>query len=179
MLELTIEGKEGWNEKTEEFVKVPTVMLRLEHSLLSVSKWEQKWHKPFLVPNPDRTPDENRDYVRCMSLAPFSDDVLYRLTPDHHRQINDYINDPATATTTKTKRSRASNQFISSELIYARMVEFQIPFSAEKWHLNRLLKLIEVLANNQKPAKKMPKREIYSQNAAINAARKAQYNTRG
>lgn len=180
MLQITVPASESWNELTEEFVYGPEKVLQLEHSLVSLSKWESKWHKPFLSKTIQKTPEEIKDYVRCMTKTQHVDPSVYdRLTPEHYRQINAYIDEPMTATWFGKERGRPSREQTTAELIYYWMTAFNIPFECEKWHLNRLLTLIKVCSIKQQPDKKMSKREILAQNAAINAARRAKMKTRG
>ena len=157
----------------------PTV-LTLEHSLLSISKWEAKWHKPYLAKN-EKTNEESLDYVRCMCLSKDVDqEVLHALTKRNIMDISEYIFDPMTATTIKRMNQHSSREVMTNELIYFWMTNFQIPFDpCEKWHLNRLMTLIEIASIKNQPSKKMPKREWANQRAALNAQRKARYNTRG
>lgn len=152
----------------------------MEHSLLSLSKWEMKWHKPYLSREP-KTEEENFDYIRCMCLTePNDPNVFYALTEDNIKSIADYISNPMTATTFHNQDKRPSREIITNELIYFWMTSFNIPFDpCQKWHLNRLMTLIEVASIKNQPSKKMNKRDILSQNAALNAARRAKYGTRG
>lgn len=186
MLPITIpevEMMELWDSKNEIFVyskphKAQT--LQLEHSLVSLSEWESKWHKPFLDKS-EKTTEETLDYIRCMTLTPNVDpDVYKHLTSENFKQINDYIENPMTATTFREDRASSVNrEKITSELIYYWMVTLNIPFECENWHLNRLLTLIRVCNVKNQPPKKMSKREIMSRNAALNAARRKQLNSRG
>lgn len=152
----------------------------MEHSLLSLSKWEMKWHKPYLSREP-KSEEENFDYIRCMCLTePNDPNVFYALTEENIKSIADYISNPMTATTFHNQDKRPSREIITNELIYFWMTSFNIPFDpCQKWHLNRLMTLIEVASIKNQPSKKMNKRDILSQNAALNAARRAKYGTRG
>lgn len=180
MLKIDIPEREFYDEKTERFGKIKATRLYLEHSLISISKWESKWHKPFF--DSDKTTEETMDYIRCMILNREIDDdsiVVNLLTRNDIQKINDYINDPMTATTIKDDGKRGRTQKITSELIYCWMVQFNIPAEYEKWHINRLIMLIRVCGEENKPKKKMSKREIMAQNKALNAARKARLNSKG
>lgn len=182
MLKLVIPAKEWLNERDNTFVGHGETTLLLEHSLLSLSKWEAKWKKPYL--NPDgqgRSPNEFIDYVRCMTINKGVEDLVYfNLSRDQLKQITDYIDDPMTATKISHKKSRpAKKDVITSELIYYWMIMYGIPVEFEKWHLNRLMTLINVCAIKGSPDKKMSKNEIYKQNASLNAMRRAQRHSKG
>ncbi|MBP5461545.1 MAG: hypothetical protein J6Y20_05405 [Lachnospiraceae bacterium] len=180
MLTLKIIGKEQWNERTEEFVSGKDQILTLEHSLVSISKWESKWKKPFLSKN-EKTFEETVDYVRCMTLTQNVDPNVYNcLSMENIKQVNDYISLPMTATTFyEDKNSKLNHEVITSELIYYWMISMNIPFECQKWHLNRLLTLIRVCSIKSQPSKKMSRREILNRNAALNAARRKQLNSTG
>jgi hypothetical protein len=171
---------EGWNEETGEFVEPKTQILQLEHSLVSLSKWESKWCKAFLSKTP-KTAEETFDYIKCMTITPNVDpDVYNHLTRDNIDEVNKYIEAPMTATYfSEDKKSGGSRETITSELIYYWMVSLQIPFECQKWHLNRLLTLIRVCNVKNAPPKKMSKRDIMSRNASLNAARRKQFNSKG
>lgn len=186
MLQLTVPDapeSEYWDEKREEFVTVPGVKgckLQLEHSLISVSKWESKWHKSFSSTT-EKTPEETLDYIKCMTLTKDVDPAIYdHLTVENLKTIHEYIHDPMTATTIKRKPGKGpSRKIITSEIIYSWMIECDIPFSCEKWHLNRLLMLIEVCNERETPSKKMSPKSIMKNNSALNAARRARSGSRG
>lgn len=184
MLRITIPGDEQWDSRREEFIQVrKDQALQLEHSLVSISKWEAKWCKPFLRKEA-MTDEELIDYVKCMTLTQNVDPEAYRfLTNENIEQINGYINAPMTATWfTEDKNSKGkknSGEQVTSELIYYWMIALNIPFECQKWHLNRLLTLIRVCNVKNQPPKKMSKKDILSRNAALNAARKQQLNTKG
>ena len=182
MLELTIPGGEFWDEDKEEFIRRNNTTIRLEHSLVSLSKWESKWHKPFLSKKSTKTPEEITDYVRFMTISQNVDPSVYSyLTAENYRQINEYLDDPMTATwfNEERKKSRSSQQ-ITSELIYYWMIESGVPFDpCQKWHLNRLLTLIKVCSVERQSHKKKSKKTIFSENTALNAARRARLNSNG
>lgn len=181
MLEIVIPATEYWDEQKEEFVNTKEQTLQLEHSLLSLSKWEMKWNVPFLS-KADKTPEQTIDYIKCMTLTQnVSPDVYTRLTKENIIQINDYIAAPMTATTfsDEKKKGKSSSEQVTAELIYYWMVALQIPFECQKWHLNRLLTLVRVCDIKNQPPKKMSKRDVMSRNAALNAARRKQLNTTG
>ena len=180
MLEITIPATELWDEINEEFIATKEQTLRLEHSLVSLSKWESKWCKPFLSKT-NKTDEEMLDYVRCMTLTQNVPDEVYRcLTDDNIRKIYEYIDAPMTATWFNDDKTKVtSREQTTSELIYYWMIALNIPFECQKWHLNRLLTLIRVCNIKNQPPKKMSKRDIMSRNAALNAARRNKLHTKG
>lgn len=183
MLQLVVPiSPEGWDEIKQEFVEPTTKILQLEHSLVSISKWESKWHKAFLVKN-NKTDDEIFDYIRCMTLNEDVDpDVYNYLTTDNVNQIKEYIDDPMSATVINNQgknKTGTSKEVVTSELIYYWMISLNIPPEYQKWHINRLLKLIEVCNIKNTPPKKRSKSAILRDNAALNAARLKQLGTRG
>lgn len=180
MLQITIPAAEQWDATKQEFFNTTEQTLQLEHSLISLSKWESKWCKSFLSSN-DKTDEEVVDYIRCMTLTQnVRPEVYYSLTSDNIDQVTDYINAPMTATTFNDRGQKAKRrEVITSELIYYWMVCHNIPFECQKWHLNRLLALIRVCEIKNTPAKKMSKNEIIRRNASLNAARRAKLNSKG
>lgn len=183
MLEINIGGEkdECWDESKGEFVYIKEQTLRLEHSLVSISKWESKWCKPFFSKN-KKTIEEENDYIRCMTLNQNVDPRVYNLISDEKLAIiNAYIESPMSATTINRygQKNSIRNEKITSEVIYFWMITYNIPFECKKWHINRLLTLIEVCNIKNSPQKKMSERELMSRNAALNAARKQQLNTKG
>lgn len=180
MLQIIIPASEGWNEDKQEFVNIKEQKLQLEHSLLSLSKWESKWCKPFLS-SEDKSEEETIDYIRCMTLNQNVDpDIYYGLTDDNIRQINEYIESPRTATTfSDLTTSSGRHEIFTSEVIYYWMIAQNIPFECQKWHLNRLLTLIRVCNIKNSPPKKMSRSELTRQYATLNARRKKELNTTG
>ena len=180
MLRITIPAVEQWDETKQEFVYGKEQTLQLEHSLVSLSKWESKWCKAFLS-KAEKTPEETLDYIRCMTLTQNVDPEVYnRLTPEHIESINQYIGAPMTATSFyDDKKAPGSREVVTAELIYYWMIALTIPFECQKWHLNRLLTLIRVCNIKNNPPKKMTRSEITRRNAALNASRRSQLNTRG
>lgn len=180
MLKITIPEMEGYDERTNEFYSVKEQTLSLEHSLVSISKWESKWHKPFISKDA-KTNEEILDYIRCMTLTQNVDPMLYNVIPlSAINAVNDYIDDPMTATWfSEDNKGRGSREIITSEVIYYWMTALNIPFECQKWHLNRLLTLIRVCNAKNNPGKKMSKREILSRNKSLNAARRKAHRTRG
>jgi len=180
MLRITIQGEEFFNEETDTFSSVGGLELDLEHSLLSLSKWESEFQKPFLAGG-EKTPDQILGYIRCMILTPDVDkDILLHFSQENLNQTNEYINSQQSATTFGTMpERRGRGETITSELIYYWMVAFNIPFSCETWHINRLFALIRICnIKNSKPTK-MSRHDMASRNQELNAQRKAQLNTAG
>jgi len=181
MLQLIIKGREYYDYSKQEFFNIQDQTLTLEHSLLSISKWESKWKKPFFKKE-QKTQEESEDYVKCMTITKNVDPKVYScLDQEDYNKISAYIEDPMTATwfAEKPGSKKGSSQTITAELIYFWMVSYNIPFECEKWHLNRLLTLIKVCEIKNTPSKKMSKRDIYSRNKTLNAARRKQYGTNG
>lgn len=179
MLELTIPRRTFFKESTSEFIEFNETKLKLEHSLISLSKWESKFKKPFLSDN-KHSKQEMLCYIECMSLNPNLDSTIYNTIPnDLYSKICEYIEDSMTATTISDKDSSLNRDIITSEIIYYWMIELGIPFECEKWHLNRLMTLIRVCSIKKGPQKKMSKREILEQNRRLNEARKRKAKTKG
>lgn len=179
MLSLKVAGKEFYDERTNQFITTKPQTIRLEHSLISISKWEQKWHKPFLG-REAKTYEEELDYIRCMIVDQNIDpNVVYAMPASDFEAIRAYINDEATATTFKKENGRTSREVITSEIIYYWMTTLEIPFECEKWHLNRLLTLIRVCNIKNAPSKKMKKKDALAQQRSLNAARRARSGSRG
>jgi len=180
MLQIKVLGSDGWDELTEQFVTIPDTTIALEHSLISISKWESKWHVPFLGKE-EKTPEQIKDYIKCMTITPnVKDEVYDRLTREQVKSIMDYVDDPMTATTIKERGGpRRSREIVTSELIYYWMVALQIPFECQKWHLNRLMMLIRICNVKDQGDKKMSRRSTMQENAALNAMRRQKAHSRG
>ena len=180
MLQIKIPASELWDERKEEFIHTKEQTLQLEHSLVSLSKWESKWCKPFLS-STELTNEETMDYIRCMTITQNVKPEVYNfLTKENIDEIKEYIEAPMTATFfSEDKYSGRNRRIITSELIYYWMIALNIPSEYQKWHLNRLLTLIRVCNEENKPPKKRSRRDIMSRNAALNAARRKQLNTKG
>lgn len=179
MLYISVASGELFDEATYSFIQIKPTVIQLEHSLLSISKWESKWKKPFM--GTKLTADEYLDYVRCMTINKNVDpNIYYKLTAADYKTIEEYIHDPMTATTFNSQRANKSykKQVITSELVYYWMVTANIPFEAERWHFNRLMTLIRVY-EVKNDSSKMSKKDMYKSNRAINEARKAKYNSKG
>jgi len=180
MLSITIPEQEFWDDRKQEFVSVKEQTIRLEHSLVSLSKWESKWHKPFLSKQ-GMTTEETIDYIKCMTLTQnVPNNVYYALTQENVEEVTKYIQNPMTATTFGPSHSNKRNtEIITSEVIYYWMIALNIPFECQKWHLNRLLTLIQVCNIKNQPAKKMSKSALMARNKALNDARRKQFHTKG
>ena len=179
MLRLIIALAENFDESTNEFVATNTVMLELEHSLVSLSKWEAKWELPFLN-NTDKTQEQVLDYIRMMfSGDEFPEHLLEMLNDKHYEQIKNYIEAKMTATWFSEKKESPSNEIITAELIYYWMIALGIPFDCENWHLNRLLTLIKVCNIKNAPKDKLSAREIGERNRALNEQRRRELNSKG
>lgn len=173
MLKITVPGVLLHDPQTDRVFRIKETQLTLEHSLVSLSKWESKYHKPFL--NQKISGDEFIDYVRCMTLTQNVDpNVYYGINTSVQKQIESYMDDPMTAAVIHDNdKDRGSGEFVTSDLIYYWMVALQIPFECQKWHLNRLLTLIRITNIKQKPSKKESAKEAARRTASINAARRA------
>ena len=181
MLSIEIGGGELYDERSEEFIVVKPTSLKLEHSLVSISKWESRWKKPFLDRFHDKSYEETIDYIRCMTLTQNVDPkVYYCLTPAQIKAINDYINTEQTATTFSDKNGKSYNrQVVTSELIYYWMFGYGIPIDCQKWHRSRLLTLIRIMDIKSQPEKKMSTKDVLARNKALNAARRNKLHTKG
>ena len=179
MLQITIPAMNDlWDERNQQFLSTKETTIQLEHSLLSISKWESKWNKSF-INTKDKTEEELMDYIKCMTITKNVDPNVYVcLTAENIHKIVDYINAPMTATTIRDT-GKSSREIVTSELIYYWMISLNIPVKFEKWHLNRLITLIKVCSIKNQPPKKMSRGEIMQRNAALNAARKKRLNTKG
>ena len=172
MLEITIPETELWDERNETFVTVKQHTLHLEHSLVSISKWERKWCKSYFS-RKEKTKEEIIDYIRCMTITQNVDPYVYHcLTRENEEQIKNYIDAPMTAVTFPNEKKGGSRDVITSEIIYYWMISLGIPFECQKWHLNSLIALIKVCNIKNQPPKKMSRRELASHHRAVNAARR-------
>ena len=181
MLQIVIPAIEQWDEQKQEFIHTKGQTLQLEHSLVSLSKWESKWNKAFLSKD-EKSFEETLDYIKCMTVTPnVNPDIYNGLTQTHIAKINKYIEAPMTATTfVDNKGSKANREIVTAELIYYWMIALNIPFDpCQKWHLNRLLTLIRVCNVKNAPPKKMGKRATANQYAQLNAARRQRLGSKG
>lgn len=179
MLTIVVLGKDYYDEASEKFVTLDDVTLELEHSLVSLSKWESKFEKPFL--GGDKSGEEVFEYIKIMTLTPnVPDEVFHRLSSENVDEVNNYINAKMTATWFNERPgSPRSREVVTAELIYHWLTVFQIPFECENWHLNRLFTLIRVCEAKQEKPKKMSKAEIAARNRDINARRRKELGTKG
>ena len=180
MLQLTIIlTPERWDEENELFIPAKVKKLRLEHSLVSLSKWESKWCKPF-ISDTDKTAEETLDYIKFMTLTQnVEPDVYDHITDEHIRQVTEYIDLPMSAATfvedEKNNKKKVNGEKITAETLYWYMITLQIPFECQKWHLNRLITLIRFCcAKNEKP-----KQMTMAERRALNEARKKKHRTKG
>lgn len=180
MLIITVKMSEGLNENTREFVATDVFKLEMEHSLVSLSKWESKFEKSFLHTK-EKTSDEILWYIKAMVLTPdVPEDVFLNLSEDNIVEIDVYLGSKMTATWFRDDpNQKPSREVVTSELIYYWMFSSGIPKECENWHLNRLMTLIQVFSQKNKPQKKMSRSEIARQHRDLNAQRRAQMGTSG
>lgn len=187
MLTITIPGGEFYDEENERFFETKGKTIVIEHSLVSISKWESKWKKPFIetLNNWSKNPesinmDEILDYIRCMTLTQNVDPVVYRtISAQTINDIFEYMNDPMTATWFRNEERNKKGEVVTSELVYYWMTALNIPFECKKWHFNRLMVLIRIASEKNQPPKKMNKNNILKQNRSLNAQRRARMRSRG
>ena len=183
MLQINVPDREFLDDKTYEFITLKGAVLTLEHSLVSISKWEAKHKKPFFSDN-SMSIEESKDYIKCMTLTKDVPDYVYSmLTEENIKSIQEYISDPMTATTFSNineyvKPKKPSKNYTSEE-IYFYMTAYNIPFECQKWHINRLLTLIRIADEKNKPPKKMSKKAQYEKWDKINEQRKKAPKTKG
>lgn len=181
MLEITTLPDEFYNAQTNKFIQIPECTFTLEHSLISLAKWESKWHVPY-YDGSAKTTAQDLDYIKCMVIGRLpSEHIFNNLSVQNIIRIRDYIQDPMTATTFQKKKTGASSrkETPTAETIYARMFAHNISMECQKWHLNRLLTLLRVCDLQNSPREKMTKQQTAAWNAQQNEARKAKYKTRG
>lgn len=182
MKEIHIPACEGFDSEKQEFVNIEDTTLKLEHSLISLKKWEQHWHVSFLDANTKKTPEMWIDYIKCMTINKVDDKVYEYLPMAVVNDVIKYIEDPMTATWFSDKdtigASKNKNEVITAEIIYCWMIMLNIPVEFEKWHLNQLLTLIRVVNIKNNPKKMNPKDQA-AQRRSLNAARRAKYHSRG
>lgn len=179
MLKVTIPASEYYNEAENLFGYTKETELTLEHSLVSIAKWESKWHKPFLETK-RKTYAETTDYIRCMTITQNVDPLVYNNIPESViNEVYVYIDEPMTATTFRKDSSDPSREIVTAEVIYYWMTELNIPFECQKWHLNRLLTLVKVCSIKRSPGKKMSKRQVTSRYKELNEARRRKYHSKG
>lgn len=180
MLTISITIPELWDETNEMFIKDRKVKINLEHSLISISKWESKYQRPFLKPRDVKTDDELLYYIKCMTINKNVDDSVYNyLSIENLNKINEYISSPMTATTFCNTPNQSNKEIPTSELIYYWMITNNIPIECQYWHLNRLITLIRVCSVKNAPPKKISKKALIEQYASLNSARRSQLNSSG
>ena len=180
MLRIIIPDVELWDEGEQLFILKKGQNIQLEHSLVSISKWESKWNKAFLGKK-EKTFDETIDYIKCMTITQnVRQEVYDNLTYKNIEEINKYITAPMTATYFAEDKSTMNNsETVTAELIYYWMIALNVPFECQKWHLNRLLALINVCNMKSQPQKKRSSKEIMARNAKLNEERRKRLNTSG
>lgn len=180
MLLINVASRELYDSARGEFYYTPSGTLSLEHSLLSISKWEAKWHIAILDEKIKLTQEQFLDYVKCMTIGKVPDEIYNNLSEENLKEISDYMADPHTATVIHDdSKGKKSGTFLTSERIYAWMAELQIPFETEKWHINRLLTLIHVVSIDQSPKKKKKKSDVAADYRRLNEQRLAANGGRG
>ncbi len=183
MITITVPKGEVFDSENEIFWRVSKeTTLQLEHSLISLQKWEARWHIPFLTKKP-KTLEQTIDYVRCMCLTSnVKEDVFYCIPKSEMDRIADYIKDPMTATTITRRGPKGvakKQKIVTAEVIYYWMIALNIPSEYKKWHLNQLLMLIQVINAEEAPKTKRKPHEVMNDYRAINEANKKRFNTKG
>ncbi|MCF0140621.1 MAG: hypothetical protein HUJ78_01145 [Mogibacterium sp.] len=183
MITITVPETEMFDNKENRFFLIKETKIKLEHSLISVSKWESKWKIPFLFKSEEKTVEQTMDYIKCMTINDVNENVYSAFTNENFSSVKEYIESPMSATWFREKKQqKKSSEIITSELIYYWMVLYNIPLECEKWHLNRLLTLIRICsikAEEHIGGNKMSKNSILSENQLINLERRAKFNSRG
>ena len=179
---ITVPEQEFFNSETNEFYTIKSTTFKIEHSLVAISKWEAKCHVEFLDDKVEKTNEMMIYYIRCMTISQNVDPNIYYYLPQSvMKEINEYIEDPMTATTFNdfNRQRGGRGEFVTNEIIYYWMIAQNIPLECEKWHLNRLMTLIRVCSEKNKDPKKMSKRDVLNRNRALNEARKRASGSRG
>lgn len=182
MLKIIVEPFELFDSAAQEFVTSKKTILELEHSLVSLSKWESKFEKPFLGQE-EKTNEETLEYIKCMTLNEVDDNVYFGLGNDNIAKINQYIEAKMTATWFRELPGQQSfnREIITAEIIYYWMVALSIPFECQYWHLNRLFTLVKVCNQKNQPEKKQKTSpaQLAAERRRLNAERQAKYGTKG
>lgn len=187
MIEITIPKGQIVDDETGNVYRAEKDWtLVLEHSLISVQKWEAKWHVAFLNRG-TRTFEQTIDYLRCMTLTPNVPEEIYYCIPEKEmKKVLDYVDDPMTATRvnddSESQRGfgrKIGREVVTAEVIYYWMISLNIPAEYKKWHLNQLLTLIRVINAKNQPKKKRRMKDVLEEYRAINEANKARFHTEG
>lgn len=179
MLKIIVPGEEFFDNAKQEFLTVGDFTLELEHSLASLSKWEQLFEKPF-ISREKKTTEETIAYIKAMCLTPdVPSEVYNRITSDNLTQIYEYIDAKMTATWFNVKDKQGPGEIVTAEVLYYWMISLGIPFECQYWHLNRLITLIRVCDEKNAPKKRLSFREIAERNRMLNAQRRSQNGSRG
>ena len=186
-----IQGKEMFNPRTNQFFDTPDIEFEIEHSLFAIRKWESKWHIHY-IGNQNKTPEQILDYIKCMTITPNIEDSVYnKLTRQNLKDINDYMENPMTATTFKEKKNKKKEEktssFITNEIIYWWMTELNIPQEYQYWHINQLMTLIKVINIKHEEAEEKSKNKGKNKSnnvdvdarRRLNEARRNKYNSKG
>lgn len=179
MIQITVPKSRVYDSANNLFYTVEKdTLIQLEHSLISLQKWEAKWHKPFLGKG-EKTLEETIDYIRCMCLTPnVKGDVFYCIPQTEMEKISEYIENPMTATWFSEERNgvkQKKKEIITAEIIYYWMISLGIPSEYKKWHLNQLLTLIRVINVKNTPKKKRSRREILEEHKRISDLNKQRF----
>lgn len=177
MLKIRVPGGAFYDEVNNKFIDIPPTVLQLENSLLSIRRWESKWNRSWFDDGP-KNDKERMDYIRCMVVTPNVNPYVFEIMPDDvKRQIEAYKVSPMTATTfgKDNNLKKPKQKFLTAEIVYWWMTEYNIPFECEKWHINQLLTLIRVCSEKKNPPKKMTPKEAREHHRAVNAKRRAKH----
>lgn len=192
---LSIAKSEYWDDEKQEFIYNNSEgFYALEHSLAAISKWESIWKKPFISSRENKTQAEFISYIHCMTINPYNGERFYYehtdkdfegISPAEFENLFKYVNESMTAYNRSElaemeakKKSRKTTSMISDKL-YAYLVGLQIPFEVQYWHFSKMMALIEIVSDNNKPPQKVDKKKQASNYAALNAARRAKLHTKG
>jgi hypothetical protein len=172
MLTITVLGEEHWDQENEKFVYPDSFKLELEHSLVSLSKWESKWEVPFLGEKP-KTTEMVLDYIECMILTPDPPaDWISKLSKENIEEITAYFDSKQSATWFNDHHPEPkTGETITSELVYYWLDICDIDWQAQYWHLNRLLTLVKIHTVKQAKPKPMSRSEMLRRRRALNKQR--------
>ena len=181
---VTVPKSEVYDEENDIFYEIKNeVTLVMEHNLIAISRWESKFHKPYLTKD-TKTNEEILYYLECMTITKGVESYVYRCIPKSELlRITEYINDPMTGTTVRESpyaKKQGKEEIQSAELLYYYMFKLGIPKECENWHLNRLMTLMKVYgAKDEKPDGKASRSELIARNRAINARNRSKYHSKG